>query len=137
MATRSVTNSTPGKPALTLGAIDHVVIWVRDVARSKAFYCDVLGMTVRSAGDGYAFLYCGNRSQQIGLFQTDDGRAPKVDEDLNHLAFSVPSGTRAEIVTALATRGVEARGRRGDPNCIYFDDPDGHCLQIVVPKKGE
>lgn len=123
------------KPALTVGSIDHVVIYVRDLARSKAFYCDVLGMTVRSAGEGYAFLYCGGNGQQIGLFEHDDARAPTTDEDLNHLALSTTAGTRAEIVAALAAHGVEARGRQGDPSCVYFDDPDGHCLQIVLPKR--
>jgi len=123
------------KPAVKLTAIDHVVIYVRDLARSKAFYTDVLGMTVRSAGSGYAFLYCGDGGQQVGLFATDDGKTPPAGADLNHLAFSVPSGTRTEIASALAAHGVKARGRRGDPDCVYFDDPDGHCLQIVVPKR--
>jgi catechol 2,3-dioxygenase-like lactoylglutathione lyase family enzyme len=129
MATAAMTKS-----ALKLSAIDHVVIHVRDVARSKAFYIDVLGMTVRSAGDGYAFLFCGEGRQQIGLFAAEDGKPPN-GADLNHLAFSVPSGSRAEIVEALATHGVAARGRQGDPDCVYFDDPDGHCLQIVLPER--
>jgi catechol 2,3-dioxygenase-like lactoylglutathione lyase family enzyme len=127
MATAGMTKS-----ALKLSAIDHVVVHVRDLARSKAFYIDVLGMTVRSAGDGYAFLWCGESGQQIGLFEAGHGKAPN-GADLNHLAFAVPCGTRAEIVEALAAHGVSARGRDGDPDCIYFDDPDGHCLQLVVP----
>jgi catechol 2,3-dioxygenase len=135
MATRSVTKRASGKAAITLGAIDHVVINVRDLARSKAFYCGVLGMTVRSAGAGYAFLYCGDGAQQLGLFETEEGTAPTPDEDLNHLAFSATAGSRADIVAALAAHGIEARGRLGDPNCIYFEDPDGHCLQILTPKR--
>lgn len=129
-----MTTAAMTKPAVKLSAIDHVVIHVRDVARSKTFYIDVLGMTVRSAGDGYAFLWCGDGGQQIGLFEAEDGKKPG-GADLNHLAFSVPSGTRAQIVEALAAHGVAARGRRGDPDCVYFDDPDGHCLQIVVPER--
>ena len=27
--------------------------------------------------------------------------------------------------------GVAVRGRTGDPTCIYFDDPDGHTLQLL------
>lgn len=123
------------RPPVAVSSIDHVVIYVRDLGRAKAFYCDVLGMTVRSAGTDYAFLHCGNSGQQIGLFVHDDAHAPKTDEDLNHLAFSMPGGTRSAIVAALAAHGIEVRGRPGDPHCIYFDDPDGHCLQLVVPKK--
>jgi catechol 2,3-dioxygenase-like lactoylglutathione lyase family enzyme len=129
MATAAMT-----QPAVKLSALDHVVVYVSDLARSKAFYVDVLGMTVRSAGAGYAFLWCGDGGQQIGLFEAEHGRKPN-GADLNHLAFSVPSGTREEIVAALAAHGITARGRRGDPDCIYFDDPDGHCLQLVAPAR--
>lgn len=129
MATAATT-----KPAVKLSALDHVVIYVRDLARSRAFYVDVLGMSVRSAGAGYAFLWCGDAGQQIGLFEAEDGRPPN-GADLNHLAFSVPSGTREQIVAALGAHGIEARGRRGDPDCVYFDDPDGHCLQLVGPSR--
>lgn len=121
-----------GAPAITVSAIDHVVVYVADVARSVAFYTGVLGMSVRHQGKGYAFLHCGGAGQQIGLFEAEDG-GPPTDADLNHLAFSVAAGDYAGLKGALEASGVEVRGRRGDPDCIYFDDPDGHTLQIVVP----
>ena len=41
--------------------IDHVVLWVNDLERAKAFYVDLLGMTVNHEGGGNCFLWCGKR----------------------------------------------------------------------------
>lgn len=122
-------------PAIHTSAIDHVVIYVRDVGRSVAFYTDILGMTVRSRGERYAFLFCGGSGQQIGLFAADE-KGPPANADLNHLAFAVDAGDYGSLKRALEARGIKVRGRSGDPNCIYFDDPDKHTLQVVVPDRG-
>ena len=59
--------------------IDHVVLWVNDLERSKAFYIDLLGMTVNHEGGGNCFLWCGN--DQVALAEAHDGalsrRAPR------------------------------------------------------------
>jgi len=31
----------------------------------------------------------------------------------------------------LEEEGIMVEGRTGDPTCIYFDDPDGHRLQLL------
>jgi len=33
----------------------------------------------------------------------------------------------------LESNGATVFGRPGDDRCIYFDDPDGHRLQIMYP----
>jgi len=123
-----------GEPAIRTSAIDHVVLYASDVDRSVAFYTDVLGMTVRSHARGHAFLHCGGGGQQIGLFAAGEG-GPPTDADVNHVAFNVEAGDYAALKSALEARGIAVRGRAGDPDCIYFDDPDGHLLQIVVPNR--
>lgn len=124
-----------GEPAIKTSAIDHIVLYASDVERSVAFYTEILGMTVRSQGPGHAFLYCGDGGQQIGLFTAGAG-GPPTDADVNHIAFKVEAGDYTALKNALETRDIAVRGRAGDPDCIYFDDPDGHTLQIVVPKQG-
>lgn len=124
-------SEAPTRPAVACSGIDHVVLNVRDVARSVAFYVGVLGMTVKSQSRGHAFLRCGH--QLFGLFAADSDEDTGRGMELSHLAFSVPAGTVAEIRAALAAHGVTANGRAGDPDCIYFDDPDGHRLQLVCP----
>lgn len=120
------------RPAVQCSGIDHVVLYVRDVARSVAFYVDILGMTVKHQSAGYAFLHCGD--QLFGLFAADGDADMGRGEELSHLAFNVPCGKPDAIKQALADRGIAANGRGGDPDCIYFSDPDGHRLQIVTPE---
>jgi hypothetical protein len=36
----------------------------------------------------------------------------------------------------LEKHGVVVSGRPGDDRCIYFDDPDGHRLQLMVREDG-
>ena len=43
--------------------IDHVVLWVNDLERSKRFYMDVLGMTVAHESQWQSFLHCGPTCQ--------------------------------------------------------------------------
>ena len=111
--------------------IDHVVLHVSDLERSKLFYLDVLGMTVAHEGTGQVFLHCGN--QMIALFQVSDAVKLEAGIDMNHLAVQTDTGTLESIKSELVERGINVTGRPGDPHCIYFSDPDGHRLQIVYP----
>ena len=110
--------------------IDHVVLWVSDLARSKRFYTDLLGMTVAHETEWQAFLWCGD--QQIALF---DGTRRGIDvasgTELNHMALRMEPASYEETKERLEAEGLEVTGRTGDPTCAYFDDPDGHRLQLL------
>lgn len=114
----------------TIG-IDHTVLHVRDLARSKRFYIDILGMTVRHESSWQAFLKCGE--QQVALFQVAPGRSINPGDDLNHMALRLESGTYEEVKAYLERNGYPVSGRPGDDRCIYFNDPNGHRLQLLVP----
>ena len=122
-----------------IGKIGHVVLNVRDVARSVRFYTEVLGFAVSDiypdemVPGGMAFLRCNPDHHGIALV----GGAPGDSEnaDLNHVAFEV--GTLDEVVRArdhLRRRGVpidfEGRRRAGCQLAVEFRDPDGHRLEI-------
>ena len=109
--------------------IDHVVLWVSDLERSKQFYIDLLGMTVHHESDWQSFLWCGE--QQVALFQQRAGNAVKTGAELNHMALRMEPASYAEVKTRLEHEGIEVSGRTGDPTCIYFNDPDGHRLQLL------
>ena len=117
--------------SLITTGIDHIVLHVRDTEISRAFYVDVLGMTVDHGSPGHFFLKCG--SQLLGLFQAREADDFTPRHDVNHLALNVGAGTYDEIRGRLEAAGIEVRGRPGDERCIYFNDPDGHMLQIVIP----
>ena len=49
------------KTGLKTVGIDHTVLHVSDLARSKSFYMDLLGLTVNHESSWQAFLWCGDR----------------------------------------------------------------------------
>jgi catechol 2,3-dioxygenase-like lactoylglutathione lyase family enzyme len=110
--------------------LDHVVLHVNDVQRSKKFYTEILGMTPYRETDRQVFLHAGH--QGVALFKSEDGASLTAGNDLNHLALNVASGTYEELKAELEQHGVAVSGRPGDDHCIYFQDPDGHRLQLMV-----
>jgi catechol 2,3-dioxygenase-like lactoylglutathione lyase family enzyme len=118
-----------GAPALTVSGIDHVVLHVTDLGRSRRFYTEILGMTIDHDYPHHLFLGCGK--QRVALFTTDDKDGFQAGRDMNHLALNV-AGSYEDIVAALRANGITVGGRTGDDRCIYFEDPDGHQIQIVA-----
>jgi catechol 2,3-dioxygenase-like lactoylglutathione lyase family enzyme len=110
--------------------IDHVVLHVSDVERSKQFYTEILGMAVYREDEGQVFLHAGH--QGVALFRKPHGAPLTTGNDLNHLALNVASGTYETLKQELERHGVAVRGRPGQDRCIYFQDPDGHRLQLMM-----
>jgi len=110
--------------------VDHVVLHVDDVQRSKKFYTEILGMTPYREDDGQVFLHAGH--QGVALFKKAGGGPLIAGNDLNHLALNVAAGTYETLKAELEAQGVAVSGRPGEDRCIYFRDPDGHRLQLMV-----
>jgi catechol 2,3-dioxygenase-like lactoylglutathione lyase family enzyme len=115
---------------IQVSGINHLVLHVRDLARAKKFYTELLGCDVYRENSRQAFMHCGN--QGVALFVAPDGTPLTAGNDLNHLAFDITAGTYETVKAELEKYGVEVSGRPGDPHCIYFHDPDGHRLQLMV-----
>ena len=109
--------------------IDHVVLWVSDLERSKRFYMDLLGMTVAHESEWQSFLHCGN--QQIALFDATRRGVTVQGGALQHMALLMEPASYEETKARVEEEGCVVEGRRGDPTCIYFDDPDGHRIQLL------
>jgi glyoxylase I family protein len=112
--------------------IDHIVLHVDDVARSKRFYEGLLGMTPYRENDTQVFLHAG--AQGVALFKRAAGMPATSGGDLNHLALNVADGSYDSLKAELEAGGVKVSGRPGDDHCIYFNDPDGHRLQLIFRK---
>jgi len=110
--------------------IDHIVLHVSDVERAKKFYTEVLGMTVYRENDRQVFLHAG--PQGVALFEKHGETPVAAGNDLNHLALNVAAGTYETLKADLESYGVTVSGRPGEDRCIYFRDPDGHRLQLMV-----
>jgi catechol 2,3-dioxygenase-like lactoylglutathione lyase family enzyme len=110
--------------------IDHLVLHVTDVQRAKRFYTEVLGMKVYRENDRQVFLHAGQ--QGVALFNKQGEPPLATGNDLNHLALNVAAGTYEALKADLENHGVAVTGRPGEDRCIYFQDPDGHRLQLMV-----
>jgi catechol 2,3-dioxygenase-like lactoylglutathione lyase family enzyme len=118
-------------PRLQVTGINHVVLHVIDVERSKRFYMDVLGFEDRNIGGGprtmkASFLRCG--MQGLDLFQVD-GDAHG-GEEMNHMALNVAADDLDQLVARLSEAGVDA-SERTPRNSVFILDPDGHRLEML------
>ena len=125
---------------LGLKQVHHIAIIATDYARSKAFYCDILGFTLqaevyRAERDSWKGDLALNGQYVIELFSFPFPPArPSHPEacGLRHLAFSVDDIDRA--VAHLTEQGVVCEDIRVDPltakRFTFFADPDGLPLEL-------
>ena len=107
----------------------HTMIRVTDLERSKRFYVDLLGFEVAHEGVSNSFLRCG--SQQVALFERKDADL-HAGAEMNHMALRLAEGSYDDVKAILEAEHITVSGRPGDDHCIYFDDPDGHRLQLLA-----
>ena len=113
--------------------IDHVVFHVKDLPRARKFYVDFLGMEVDHERDWQCFLKCG--SQGVALFEVEDNDDVHAGSEVNHMALRLAAGEYERVKATLENAGIKVHGRQGDPHCVYFADPDGHRLQLLMPNE--
>ena len=116
-----------------LAQISVVMLGASDVARSKAFYCDKLGLTAKMAFEGFVFLDAG--SVTLVLSQSLARANPNI-AGATDVVFSVGDVRAAH--RALTARGVafiqEPRQLTPTDWGANFKDPDGHLLTIFGPE---
>ena len=125
-------------------ALDHLVLRVRDIERSVAFYRDVLGLTVHFLDE----LRRGERafvSVRVGEQLVDLVPDPRYDPDQGslaggflHLCFRFEGPDFPELLAQLQARGVDVvsplpalrDGATGRARSVYVRDPDGYTLEL-------
>jgi catechol 2,3-dioxygenase-like lactoylglutathione lyase family enzyme len=124
-----------------LPRLDHVVIAVSDWEGSNAFYRDVLGVEVIELDRGrYAYrLPDGQQLNVHGPGATPEPRAADPVRPGNSDLCFAWDGTPDEAVAHLHSHGVdvelgpvERTGARGTGTSVYFRDPDGSLLELIV-----
>jgi catechol 2,3-dioxygenase-like lactoylglutathione lyase family enzyme len=119
---------------LRVVGLDHVVLNVADVERSRAFYCDELGLAPERVDEwrrGEIFF----PSVRVDATTIIDLLAvPRTGENADHVCLvvepvdleAVKSSGRFEVVDGPATRF----GARGDGTSLYVKDPDGNTVEL-------
>jgi catechol-2,3-dioxygenase len=129
----------------TVKRLNHIVLYVRDAQRARAFYQDVLGfIVVETMGEQAVFLRANgsDNHHDLGLFGVGPQAAPPARGarvGLYHAAWEV--ATIEDLARAQETlRAVGAlRGEsdHGNSLSLYAEDPDGNELEVfwMVPRE--
>jgi catechol 2,3-dioxygenase len=116
--------------------LGHVVLKVRDAAKSKEFYVKTLGLKVahEDLERGAVFLSFGTEHHDLALFQMASGEAPGAAQPgLHHMAWQLGSYDELrEAHRELQSLGVpiEATTEHNVTRSIYFPDPDGNRVEL-------
>jgi catechol 2,3-dioxygenase-like lactoylglutathione lyase family enzyme len=113
---------------MNLIRIDHVSLNAGDRARSIGFYQDVLGLSVsRTTSPPDQPVFLGPDRAQLGLFAD---RAP----GLRHVALATDRAGQIGVAARLEALGVPFEPvRHSTHDSVYFSDPDGMVLEVIVP----
>lgn len=118
--------------------IDHIVLLVKELGRTKAFYSAFLGDLVHEDKESISFQV-GHTKVFFALPYRDD-KEFVFDKDrigLNHIAFGV--GAIEELKAfekQLGENGIKHSGiqidKYGGEEFLWFDDPDGIRLEFYL-----
>jgi catechol 2,3-dioxygenase-like lactoylglutathione lyase family enzyme len=153
-------------PKFAFRGINHVALVAKDMARTVAFYRDVLGMplvkTLELPSGGQHFFFDAGGGASVAFFwfpgapealpgvvQAPRGGGVSAHGSMNHLAFDVPLDQLEACRDRLRAAGVDVtevvdhadpagEGRPGGVfiRSIYFHDPDGVRLEFAAWTRG-
>jgi len=116
--------------------LEYTGIRVRDLERSKRFYCEGLGLRVNSsgrmaAGGLWVTLEDPTNGAQLELNYYPDAPPYREGDELDHLGFQVESVDL--VLDKLKGLGAKVRipaFREGDERLAFLSDPDGIWIEV-------
>jgi glyoxylase I family protein len=124
--------------------IDHIVLRVRDLARSLAFYCEILGCTVEREQPDFGLTQLRAGRSLIDLVTLDGplgaGEPPGEGRNLEHFCVTIAPYEESALIAWLTDRGVAVRepasryGAEGEGRSFYIEDPDGNHLELKASR---
>jgi len=122
----------------------HVALWVSNLDRSLAFYCDGLGLDRRWswADDGVENVYVGTDAGELQLRYDPDRTTPIAPSraDVDHVAFTLDDAEEVEeAIERVADRpdcAVVTEPHVVEPAEAYaafVADPDDYTIELVAP----
>ena len=123
---------------MNIQQLDHIAITVRDLNRSREWYCDVLGLEHRYAevwGEVPTFVCAGDTGIALFPASVDEPKSKPGDDTLSmrHFAFRVDRENFEGAQRELGQRGIKFEFQDHIiSHSIYFADPDGHRLELTT-----
>ena len=133
----------PSRPFIIEG-IDHIVLRVRQLSRSLAFYCELLGCTVEREQPQLGLTQLRAGSSLIDLVTLDGplgaGPPPGAGRNLEHFCLRIAPFDEPALIAWLTARGVEVGepamryGAEGEGRSVYIEDPDGNRVELKASR---
>ncbi|MFQ5966397.1 MAG: VOC family protein [Acidimicrobiia bacterium] len=124
--------------------LGHVVLYVRDVERSREFYRDLLGFREISAGPGYAAYSTPRTHHELLLLEVGEEAAPLPSgRRVGMYHFGLKIGTTddelREAWQQLVDAGVPIVGAtdHGVTHSLYISDPDSNEIELYIDVQPE
>jgi catechol 2,3-dioxygenase-like lactoylglutathione lyase family enzyme len=119
--------------------LNHTIVSARDKQKSALFLAELLGLPAPFMFGHFAVVQVGDTSLD---FVDDDGAIAS-----RHFAFLVSEGEFDQIFGRIRGRGMkywadpfhrdpDRINNRDDGRGVYFEDPDGHNLEILTRPYG-
>lgn len=116
--------------------LNHTIVWCRDKQKSSAFLISILGLPEPIAFGPMLIVKLSNRAS-LDFYDYDGDIASQ------HYAFLVSDAEFDQIFARIRERGLPywaAPGKQGANQTyehnggrgVYFDDPDGHFLEVMT-----
>jgi catechol 2,3-dioxygenase len=123
-----------------MAELGHVVFYVRDLARSSAFYREVVGLTQLGTifAGGAAIFSSGRSHHELLLIQVDDAPGPLSGRRLGlyHVGWKVGDSldTLREHLRRAEAFGCTIEGMSDHlvSQSLYLHDPDGNEIELFV-----
>jgi catechol 2,3-dioxygenase-like lactoylglutathione lyase family enzyme len=120
--------------------LNHTIVWCRDKRRSATFLAEVLGRPTPTRFGPFLVVELDN-GVSLDFYEIDGEIAPQ------HYAFLIGEDDFDDIFGRVRERGLDhwadpGRSRPGEINRndggrgVYFEDPDGHFLEILTRPYG-
>lgn len=109
-----------------IGGLNHITIFVADMATSLEFYQQILGMKVIHQGSEYAYLEAGKTWFCISQQKLQPKQANQLG--IHHMALTINEEDFDHVVAHLRANGVTIIREpliRGVGKSVNFLDPDG------------
>ena len=120
--------------------LNHAVLYVRDLERTKAFYTEALGFRVVNEIPGFGAFFQAPGStndHDLGTFAIGDRAGPspagKTAVGLYHLAWEVDTLAELQrLAEELSARGsLAGSSSHGTTKSLYAHDPDGNEFELA------
>ena len=124
--------------------LDHVTLIVKDLQRSRDFYCGLLGMReVERPAFSFAgkWFQAGNTQVHLILEHAESGPAgvsgSTPSSRYQHFAFEIDDADAAvEALRSRSVRIVSGPQERPDGAIqLFVQDPDGHLVELCQPRR--